>query len=456
MGPLSHALQHKKETVNFHMPGHKNQKGNLSFFDDVWKMDTTETYGMDNLQKPEGAIRDSLEKIAQIFGAKQSIFSVNGTTGAIAMGLHMLTEPSDTILVQRDCHKSVYSAMVLNRLDGEWISPAMDADWGIPVGVTPKSLEEKLEKHSHCKVIVVVSPNYYGVCSDIRGLVEVAHKRGVKVMVDEAHGSHLHFAKGYASALTQGADLVLQSTHKTLPAFTQASLLHAKGRIPPTRWDRANALFQTTSPSYLLMASTEQAVCWMDEKGRRVLEANIRWANAFREKANALPSVRVFNQGTHRIDPLRIVFSVDGYTGTQLMDALYAEGVSLEMADTNVAVALASVHNEEKDYGYLYDALARLPVKQKEERKPLYSSIPLPEKVLSLGEAFYKDGYSTHFSTAYGKICAKAIVPYPPGVPLVVPGERISKEVIAFLEQAFEQGMEVLGLSASGQIEVMH
>lgn len=461
MGPLYDALKkrHDAKRTCFHMPGHKNRKGGLSWFSDILEFDTTETVGTDNLQDPNGAIAESLKQMASIFGAIQSQFCVNGTTGGIAMALHMLEDPGDTILVQRDCHKSVYSAAVLNRLSVEWVLPVMDASWGIPMGVHPKTLDETLIKHPKCRVVVVTSPNYYGVCSNISGLVDVAHKHGALLLVDEAHGSHLHFSDAMPqSALQQGADMVVQSTHKTLPALTQASILHTRIPIERSRWLRAQQLFQTTSPSYLLMTAVEQAVLWMDGDGRKALAQNVVWAEHCRRQLEAIPGVRVLktDDTPNGIDPLRLVFSHDALDGTVLMDALYEKGIALEMADSQCVIALASVHNEEKDYNHLVEAVSDI-ASQKHastvQTKP--HTLHLPPIAMSLQEAFYRPSESIHFLHGYGKICAKAIVPYPPGIPLVVPGERLSQEVLDALETCIKQGIQVLGLSEDNEIEVI-
>lgn len=444
----------KKQTVNFHMPGHKNRGHNMPWLADAIRLDTTETFGTDNLLHPEEVMKESLERIAGIVGAKHSLFSVNGTTGGLYMAQHIALEPGDTLLVQRDSHKSVYSGAILNRLELDFVYPEYDRDKQIVTAVKAEQIAKKLQENPKIRGVLVVYPNYYGITSDLTRIAEVCHAHDALLIVDEAHGSHLHFSDALPpSALSCGADIVVQSTHKTLPSLTQTSLLHVGERIDPHRIARAGGLFQSTSPSYLFMVSVENALTWMDSsEGRARLQALLAEVDDFRQKAGALPGMELLESGDlpWGLDSTRILFRHRGMSGKKLMTELYEkDNIALEMADLYYALALSTVNNEPRDFDALYEALARIAKHPPRERilqdMPLHS---IPATVgMPMYEACYRETERCSVKDSAGRLAGGQITPYPPGVPMVLPGEVMTEEIINRLMHLQQQGIDIIGMS---------
>ena len=270
--PVFDALKKLKEedSVFFHMPGHKGKNTLVNWGELIPEVDTTETIGMDNLLDPRGIINESQELAAKVFGAKSTHYGVNGSTGSIYIALATITKPGDKILVQRNCHKAVYNAMILNRLNPVYIYPNYNEKHHVMTGIDPEDVDEALSKDKDIKAVVLTYPTYYGVCSDLESIANIVHKHNRILMVDEAHGPHMTFSDSLPkSALACGADIVIHSTHKTLPSFTQTSMIHVgSDRIDVNKLRDRFQLYTTTSPSYLFIASNEIATAYMATKNK--------------------------------------------------------------------------------------------------------------------------------------------------------------------------------------------
>ena len=450
-----------KNRISFHTPGHKHRADQLPWLKDLIRIDTTETRGTDNLLAPEGILTESLERIARITGATRSHFCVNGATGAIHMAQHMALRPGETLLVQRDAHKSVFGGAVLNRLLLDYLYPEPVAGKPVPGAVTPKQVEDRLRNNKKIRAVLVVSPNYYGITADLSGIAAVCRARDVTLIVDEAHGSHLHFSDRLPpSALLSGADLVVQSTHKTLPSLTQTALLHVGERdIGADRLREAHALFQTTSPSYVFMASIDHALSWMDSTaGRERLETLIDAMTALRERIASLDGFEQLlpSELPGRLDLTRLLFRKKDRTGVALSKALAdAFAIDMEMADANFALALGSVGNTVSDCAALGDALCRLErLPEVAVRKSGEGTMPRPVIVRPLCEAVYCEKEARRLKDCAGRTAAQQITPYPPGVPAVVPGECITEEMIAYLYDRMAEGVDITGMSGPERDQV--
>lgn len=441
------------QTINFHMPGHKNRMHNMPWLKDAGLLDTTETFGADNLLHPDGFIKQSLEKIAEIVGAKRSLFSVNGTTGSVYMAQHIALQPGDTLLVQRDSHKSVYSGAILNRVELDFVYPKYHATKHVVTDIDADRIEEKLKSNPKIKAVMVVYPNYYGITSDLSRIAELCHAHDALLIVDEAHGSHMHFSDRLPpSALSCGADIVLQSTHKTLPSVTQTSLIHLGERVDRYKLKRAHALFQTTSPSYLFMASIENALLWIDSQaGRERLAVLVQEVSAFRKKVRTLPGFELLEPEDlqYGLDPTRILLRHESMTGGRLKEKLYQNyNIALEMADMYYGLALATVNNVPQDFDALHAALADLAEKHAEEKivRDIQVDIIPATVEIPMYEAYHMEKEERKLTDSLGRLAGQQIIPYPPGVPMVLPGEAITEPILKKLLELQKQGIDIVGM----------
>lgn len=446
----------EEDSVFFHMPGHKGKNTLINWGDYIPAIDTTETEGMDNLLDPRGIIQESEELAAKVFGAKSTHYAVNGSTGSIYIALATITKPGNKILVQRNCHKAVYNAMILNRLNPIYMYPNYNEQYNVMTGIDPMDIDQILSEDKEIKAVVITYPNYYGVCSDLETIVDIVHKHDRIIMVDEAHGPHMTFSQRLPkSALECGADIVIQSTHKTLPSFTQTSMIHVgSDKIDLNKLKDRFQLYTTTSPSYLFTASNEIAVAYMDtEEAKDRLERNIDKAEETIKRLNAIPRVFAFtgdkeDKTIYAKDNTKILFRIEGMKGTQVKKQLYAKyNIRLEMTDYYYGLALSSLMNEEEDYERLIAAVEDLAkTAPYEDIVPVSIKMPTPRILMPIYEAYHGNKKQIELKDSIGKVSATSIIPYPPGVPLVVPGEEITQELYEHITFLMENDIEIVGL----------
>lgn len=445
----------EENSVSFHMPGHKGKNTLIEWGKYIPYIDTTETEGVDNLLEPRGIIKESQELAAEVFGAKSTIYGVNGSTGSIYIALSAITKPGDKVLIQRNCHKAVYNAMILNRLNPIYIYPNYNEEHNVLTGLDPEEMEEILEEHQDIKAVVMTYPNYYGVCSDIEKIVEVAHKYNKILMVDEAHGPHMSFSdKMPISALKAGADIVIHSTHKTLPSFTQTSMIHVgTDRVDLNKLRDRFALYTTTSPSYLFTLSNEIAAAYMDGEGRERLAWSIDKVNEVIERLKKIKRVFVFtgdefDSTIKAKDNTKILFKIDGIKGSTVKKILREKhNIRLEMSDYYYGLILTSLMNDEEDYEKLITAIEEIAATEPyEEINSVSIKMPTPQVEMNISSAYYSKKELVDLQAAIGRISAASIIPYPPGIPLIVPGEMITRELYDHIIMTMENGLEIVGL----------
>lgn len=445
----------EENSVSFHMPGHKGKNTLIEWGKYIPYIDTTEVEGMDNLLEPRGIIKESQELAAQVYGAKSTIYGVNGSTGSIYIALSAITKPGDKVLIQRNCHKAVYNAMILNRLNPVYIYPNYNEEHNVLTGLDPDEIEEILLENQDIKAVVMTYPNYYGVCSDIEKIVEVVHKYNKILMVDEAHGPHMSFSdKMPISALKAGADIVIHSTHKTLPSFTQTSMIHVgTDRVDLNKLRDRFALYTTTSPSYLFTLSNELAAAYMDGEGRERLDWSINKVNEVIHRLQKIDRVFVFTGDNfdptiHDKDNTKILFKIDGIKGSKVKKLLRTEhNIRLEMSDYYYGLILTSLMNDEEDYEKLLLAIEEIArTAPYEEINSVSIKMPTPHVVMNIAAAYYGKKELVDLEAAIGRISAASVIPYPPGIPLIVPGEMITRELYDHIIMTMENGLEIVGL----------
>lgn len=454
----------EENSVSFHMPGHKGKNTLIEWGKYIPYIDTTETEGVDNLLEPRGIIKESQELAAEVFGSKATFYAVNGSTGSIYIAISTITKPGDKVLIQRNCHKAVYNAMILNRLNPIYMYPNYNEKYNVLTGLYPEDIEQALIENPDIKAVVMTYPNYYGVCSDLEKIAEIVHKYNKILMVDEAHGPHMSFSdKLPISAIKAGADIVIHSTHKTLPSFTQTSMIHVgTDRIDLNKLRDRFQLYTTTSPSYLFTLSNEIATAYMDGEGRERLDWSINKVNEVIERLQKIDRVFVFtgdsdDETIHSKDNTKILFKIDGIRGSQVKKRLRTEyNIRLEMADYYYGLILTSLMNDEEDYEKIIAAIEDMAKNSPyEEINPVSIKMPTPQVKMNLADAYYGKKELVNLKDSIGRISAASIIPYPPGIPLIVPGELITQELYDHIMFIMENGLEIVGLMGYNKDQIV-
>lgn len=454
----------------FHMPGHKR---NMPSVNGAYDYDITEIDGFDNLHHPRGILRESMDMAAGFYGTKKTYYLVNGSTCGLLSAISSVVGFGDRIVMARNCHKSVYNAVYLNNLKVSYVYPRPIEETSILGGVHPKDVEKILEDNSDAKAVVITSPTYEGVVSYVQAIAKVVHDKGIPLIVDEAHGAHFSMS-GYfpKSALECGADIVIQSVHKTLPSLTQTALLHVCGElVDVSRVERYLSIYQSSSPSYVLMASIDKCVRDIVNNGPLgFLDYEIKLVE-FREKMNNLTQLKLLDKkilgkaGCYDLDMGKLVIFVDSitYTGQDLYNELLNKyHIQLEMAAKDYVIAMTSLNDTQDGFDRLYNALFNIDrdIRIKEgygqaeglrHIKPLgeTGAVNIFEKpavmCMDIREAIDSEKQEIEFSSSNGRIAAEYVYLYPPGVPIIVPGQMIEKVVIDYLLDCKAKGLQVQG-----------
>ena len=464
------------DSIPMHMPGHKRNTGLLGT-DLPYNIDITEIDGFDNLHGASGILKEYMEEIADFCGTKRSFYLVNGSTCGILAGIRAATKRGGKIAVARNCHKSVYHAIELFGLEAVYLVPEMDESFGIHSGISTASIADTLKKHPDTQLVILTSPTYEGVVSDITAIADICHAQGIPLMVDEAHGSHFNYSEHFPkSATALGADIVIQSLHKTLPSLTMTSLAHLNGDlIRPEELARQLAIFESSSPSYVLMASIDSCFRLLRDEGEQLFESYNKRLTDFSEKMEQLQHLKVLCHGNDSpamhptffaFDQGKILISAQGtgLTGQELSEMLRSEyHIEMEMAYGDHALAMTSVCDAEAFMAALIAALLAIDgtLDSKAAEHTLYNGtllFSLPEKQCEIWQALESEKVDCPIENAIGQTAAEYVWAYPPGIPLVVPGERISNGFIRQIHTLLEKGTKVYS-DADGlpkNIQIMH
>jgi len=442
------------DLTSFHMPGHKLGKvydklGYSEIVQNIYKMDTTEISGTDNLHSPEGIIKKSQERASKAFKSEHTYYLINGSTCGIQGAIMSLCSPKDKIIVNRDCHQSVINSCILGDIEPVYILPKINDETNILEGIEVQEVLDIINNNLDAKAILVTYPTYYGKTYDIEKICEYAHEKNMAVIVDEAHGSHLGLSEKLPkTALEQGADIVIQSTHKTLPSFTQSSMVHTQGnRVDKDKLGTILSMIESSSPSYILMSSLELAVDIYETKGKELMEDLLLNIDKFRENIAHNEFIDVYNDD----DKTKLFISSKklGITGYELEIILRGSyNIQVELANYYGVLLICTIGNESDDFKMMENALNNISKKYYKEKIIEHVEYPMeiPVKSLSPREAFYKPKKSVKIYESVGKICGEYIIPYPPGISLLSPGEIITKEIIDYILMCNEKGMNVSGI----------
>ncbi|MEH7382366.1 aminotransferase class I/II-fold pyridoxal phosphate-dependent enzyme [Bacillus sp. JJ1533] len=461
-GLVEHA---KKNPTQFHIPGHKKGAGIDPEFrnfigDNALSIDLINIGPLDDLHQPKGIIKQAQDLAAEAFGADHTFFSVQGTSGAIMTMVMAVCGPGDKIIVPRNVHKSVMSAIVFSGAVPIFIHPEIDNQLGISHGITTDSVEKALEQHPDAKGLLVINPTYFGIAADLKRIVDIAHSYDVPVLVDEAHGVHIHFHEELPlSAMQAGADMAATSVHKLGGSMTQSSILNVKeGLVSANRVQSILSMLTTTSTSYLLLASLDVARKRLVTEGHDLIEETIKLANYMRDSINEIEKLYCVgreilgSKATFDFDPTKLIISVKdlGITGSDAETWLREKyNIEVEMSDLYNILCIVTPGDSKTEAELLIKALANL----SDEVSHLSGSRMVPEVLLpdipvlalSPRDAFYSETEVVSFEESAGRVIAEFVMVYPPGIPIFIPGEIISEENLTYIQTNIEAGLPVQG-----------
>lgn len=460
--PLYEALEkHTKDrVVHFDVPGHKGGRGNkelLQFLGEkCLRADVNSMKPLDNLNHPVSVIKDAQNLAAEAFGAKSCFFIVNGTTAAVQAMIMLACKASEKIIMPRNVHRSAINALVISGAIPVYVNPGINKRLGIALGMSISDVEEAIRQNPDAKAVFINNPTYYGICSGLQRIVEIAHEYGMLVLVDEAHGTHFYFGEGMPiSAMKAGADMAAVSMHKTGGSLTQSSILLCGENVNSHYVRQIIGLTQTTSASYLLLASLDIARKNLSLHGAEIFKRAVDLAQYARDEINALGGYYAFsteiidNDTVYDFDLTKLAVNTRdiGLTGIEVYDILRDEyGIQVEFGDLGNILAIISTGDRPMEIERLVSALYEI--------KRLYSKDPVgmfdlnyinPEVVYTPQKAFYCDKKLVPIKDSRGEISGEFVMAYPPGIPILAPGERITDEIIDYIIYAKEKGCLLMG-----------
>ena len=460
--PILEALQRYKSmrVVPFDVPGHKQGKGNpeLTQFlgQSCLSVDVNAMKPLDNLCHPVSVIREAEQLAADALGAAQAFFMVNGTTSAVQSMILSVCKRGEKIIMPRNVHRSAINALILSGAVPVYVNPSINHQLGIPLGMSLADVKAAMEAHPDAKAVLVNNPTYYGICSNLREIVRVAHEKGMAVLADEAHGTHFYFGDGMpVSAMEAGADLAAVSMHKTGGSLTQSSFLLSNGRVRPGYVRQIINLTQTTSGSYLLLSSLDISRRNLALRGKEIFRKVASLAAYAREEINHIGGYYAFSRELidgdaiydFDLTKLSIHTRQIGLAGIEVYDLLRDEyDIQIEFGDIGNILAIISVGDNKLAIERLVAALAEIKRCCAHSPKGMLEQEYInPEVVLAPQEAFYAEKRSIPIAESAGEICSEFVMCYPPGIPILAPGERITGDILEYIRYAKEKGCFLTG-----------
>ncbi|MBM7578345.1 aminotransferase class I/II-fold pyridoxal phosphate-dependent enzyme [Jeotgalibacillus terrae] len=454
----------ERNPVQFHIPGHKKGAGMDPEFrafagENILSIDLINIAPLDDLHQPKSLIKDAQDLAAKAFGADHTYFSVQGTSGAIMTMVMSVCGPGEKIIVPRNVHKSVMSAIVFCGAIPIFIHPEVDKELGISHGITPISVAHALEQHPDAKGVLVINPTYFGIAADLKEIVKIAHGHQVPVLVDEAHGVHIHFHDRLpASAMQAGADMAATSVHKLGGSMTQSSVLNVKeGLVSPKRVQSILSMLTTTSTSYPLLASLDTARRRLAIEGKELITQSINLAEDIRKRLGEIEQIKCIGSeilgtpATFDYDPTKIIVSIKelGITGYQAEVWLREHyNLEVELSDLYNILCIVTPGDTQYEADILVKAIHALSKEFRHDSKKAVPEVILPDIPLlavTPREAFYADTELLPLDETVGRVCAEFIMVYPPGIPIFIPGEIITDDNLRYIHENIEAGLPVQG-----------
>jgi arginine/lysine/ornithine decarboxylase len=462
----------KKNTVSFHMPGHKgagiySRYGYDEFLKRMVDCDITEIPGADNLFQTEGIIQATQQRYASLYDVQYSYLLINGTSGGLIAAILASVAPEKKLIMARNCHKAVFNALTLGNIQPVYAYPSQMEGQEIAGAISVEEIRRLLAEHPDAEAVILPSPNYYGICSDIAAIAQVVHQAGKVLIVDQAHGAHLHFFHKFgagkempASAESCGADIVVNSTHKTLASFTQSAILNLNSdRVDRYHLEDKLQAIQSTSPSYLLMGSLDINAEILEQHGNQLFAEWKENLDEFYRRAADIPGLSIMNAAN--LDPTKINLDMSqlGISGGVLEQALNQRDIFPELYTGNILMCMTGIGNKAEHMNRLLAALeeisattaeGEIPNKQSEAKSDQNRAVPTQAKFVGVP----RNKHYIPLSEASDKICAGSIIPYPPGIPLICPGEAFTLEIVQYIKVLRESGEKVIGVTDAGTVPV--
>lgn len=452
--------------VSFHMPGHKGTEiykkyGYEGFLENIMDCDITEIPGADNLFQTEGIIRETMQKYRKLYEVKKSYLLVNGSSAGLIAAILTAVPQGGKLIMARNSHKSVFNALSLGNIQPVYAQPETVEGADILGEISVEEIKRLMDENPDASAVILPSPNYYGICSDVQAISDEVHRRGKVLIIDQAHGAHLKFmhrfggepGKDYpAAAEDSGADMIINSIHKTLASWTQTAVLNVNsGRVDQDVLEDKLQAIESSSPSYPLMASLDINADLLINHGKELIrewEDNIEY---FYSSAYQIPGLELVVDSMLDGTKLNIDMSAFGINGNELEDILNREGIFPELVTGNIVMCMTGIGNAREDYERLLKVLLSLSVSRRQvEKKAQPAILTARLEYKAVPEGFEK----VKIDEAEGKICAKSIIPYPPGIPLACPGEVITSEVIEYIKERRKADEKVIGYTEDGYLFV--
>lgn len=440
----------RSETLPMHMPGHKRNISLAPYLETLGAaLDITEIPGFSNLHDPEGALAERMKDAAALWSSKRAWWLIGGSTAGLLAAIDAATKAGDKVLIARNCHKSVYNACMLCRLETAYIQPSLFPEHSFADRITPEQVEAALLANPDTRLVVLTSPTYEGLRSNIPAISEIVHRHGAILLVDEAHGAHLGLSKSFpASAITLGADIVVQSLHKTLPSLTQTAMLHlCSDRVSAEELGFRLSVYQTSSPSYLLMASIDSCVQLLKHHKEELFA---QWKENIKRfyAALSLNHLSTPLSNVEYWDPSKILISTAGtnLTGPRLANLLRSQYcIETEMSTADTVLCMTGMGDSAEDMLRLAAALNEIDRTLQNAVTPAPVAVPMPMQQIPIYTAAKEDTEFVSLNDAIGRMAGDFLWAYPPGIPLVVPGEVIGEELVAYIRSAAHKGIEISG-----------
>lgn len=441
--------------IPMHMPGHKRNFGGFSV-ENPYKIDITEIDGFDDYHHPEEILKESMERAASIYGTRKTYYLVNGSTCGVLAAISAVVPKGGKLLVARNCHKAVGHAVELLDIEPVYVYPQILHGMWINGAVSPESVEKSLSENPDAEGLILTSPTYEGVISDIAAIADILHRNNKILIVDEAHGAHLPFGEDFPmSAINCGADLVIQSLHKTLPCYTQTAVLHiCTERVQEWKVQKYLGIYQTSSPSYIFMAGMERCICYMGETGRKKMKEYFGKLEELRRRLSEIPGIYLLskNEAMQDYDPSKLVISVNGWNGGQIAEGFREKfNVEPEMVADDYVILMTSLCDNFEWYQVIVAAaeyMGKCGSELLEEQKQSVEYTRVCEAKVRIipAKAAQMPREGVLLENSIGRISGQSVYVYPPGIPIVMPGEEITEESLSVIRRHRERGLVVKGL----------